>query len=66
MENKLVLGYWAIRGKGERIRLLMEYLGMPYEQEFFDEDNADKYFKERKPQLKLKNPAINLPFLLDG
>jgi len=30
MENKVILGYWAIRGLAERIRQLLEYLAIPY------------------------------------
>ena len=33
--SKLVLGYWPIRGLAERIRLLLEYFGLPYEQVFY-------------------------------
>lgn len=32
MENKVVLGYWNIRGLSERIRQLIEYCGIPYDQ----------------------------------
>jgi glutathione S-transferase len=32
MSDKLVLGYWAIRGLGERVRHLLEYTGLPYEE----------------------------------
>jgi glutathione S-transferase len=68
MENsgKLTLGYWFIRGLAERIRLLLEYLGLPYEQEFYFEDNEDQWFKVDKPKLLEKNPAANLPYLIDG
>lgn len=33
MENKLVLGYWDCRGLAEPIRLLLEYLELPYTEE---------------------------------
>lgn len=32
---KVVLGYWAMRGLAERIRHLLEYLGIPYTEEIF-------------------------------
>lgn len=37
MDNsgKLVLGYWPIRGLAERIRLVLEYTGLQYEQVFY-------------------------------
>lgn len=62
----LVLGYWNIRGLGERVRLLLEYLGLKYEQVFYLESDEDKWFKNDKPNLKTKNPAANLPYLIDG
>jgi hypothetical protein len=31
MDIKLVLTYWDIRGLAERIRLILEYLGIEYE-----------------------------------
>lgn len=36
MEGKLILGYWAIRGLSERIRQLMEYLGLSYAEELYE------------------------------
>lgn len=64
--SKLVLGYWPIRGLAERIRLLLEYFGLQYEQVFYLESNEDQWFKEDKPKLLASNPALNLPYLLDG
>jgi len=34
MANRVVLGYWDIRGLAERLRLFLEYIGTPYDQEF--------------------------------
>ena len=31
-EPKIKLGYWAIRGLAERIRHILEYLGIAYSQ----------------------------------
>jgi hypothetical protein len=28
--EKLIFGYWALRGKAHTIRLVMEYLKIPY------------------------------------
>lgn len=61
-----MLGYWQLRGLGEMIRELLEYTKLPYEQIVYPEDNEDKWFKEDKPKLIQKNPAITLPYLLDG
>jgi len=40
--NKVVLGYWAIRGLAERIRLFLEYTGTAYSEVRYD--NRDKWF----------------------
>jgi glutathione S-transferase len=65
-EGKIVLGYWDIRGRAERIRHLLEYTGLPYDQVFYSESKEDQWFKVDKPKLLEKNPAINLPYLIDG
>ena len=66
--GKLILGYWDLRGKGERIRLMLEYLGIEYINRLFkigplpDCDQSD--WLDVKETLKLDFP--NLPFLIDG
>ena len=30
--RKIILGYWNIRGLAERIRMIMEYIKLPYDQ----------------------------------
>ena len=67
METPLVLGYWAIRGLGERIRLLLEYCGLPYvEEKYSGPEGRERWNSEVKPQLVLQNPAATLPYLKDG
>lgn len=69
MEGKLVLGYWNIRGLGERVRQLLEYCGLPYTQIKYDgttEAGRNLWNNEVKPQLLQRNPAANLPYLEDG
>ena len=67
MEGKLVLGYWAIRGLAERIRQLLEYLGFSYSEERYEgAEGRKKWFEVDKPKLSHKNPALTLPFLIDG
>lgn len=58
------LGYWNGAGKGNCIRLLLEYLGLPYEETRYDYQNSDKWFKEDSQKLGLDFP--NLPYLIDG
>ena len=66
MDNKVTLGYWAIRGLSERIRMVLEFVGLEYNQKLFTASNRDEWFNETKPKLIEKNPAITLPYLLDG
>ena len=48
-ERKVVtLGYWKIRGLAERIRMLMEYLEVPYTQDIYTADNRPQWFEHRK------------------
>jgi hypothetical protein len=35
MSQPVTLGYWNIRGLAERIRLVLEYLQIPYNQVIF-------------------------------
>lgn len=62
MEGKLVLVYWDIRGLAERIRLLLEYLGLPYEDRRLTDRN--EWMNVIKPSIN--DPFINLPYLQDG
>ena len=65
-ENKMTFCYWNIRGLGARIRLLLEYLGLPYEEKFYTHEIRPKWFEEEKLELIKKNPAITLPYIMDG
>ena len=67
MEGSVKLGYWAIRGLSERLRLLLEYCGVAYTQEIYEgPDGRERWFNTDKPKLIEKNPAITLPYLIDG
>jgi len=62
-----VLGYWAIRGLAERIRQLLEYLGFSYTEERYEgAEGRARWFEQDKPKLSDKNPALTLPYLIDG
>lgn len=67
-DNKggVVLGYWKIRGLAEKIRMVLEYVGIPYTENKYNADNENKWFSEEKPEYIKKNPAANLPYLIDG
>lgn len=68
MEQPTVtLGYWETRGLAERLRHLLEHLGIPYtEVKYAGNEGRKKWFDEVKPQLLEKNPAVTLPYLIDG
>ena len=57
-----MLSYWDIRGLAERIRLILEYLGTPYEDKRITD--RDEWFNKIKPSVN--DPFINLPYLTDG
>ena len=61
-------GYWDTRGKGEPIRLMMEYLGVSYREKRYTFGDAPEFskgdFTSVKNQLGIKFP--NLPYLIDG
>ena len=63
-ENKVTLGYWAIRGLAERLRQLAEYCGVPYEEVRYSDPNI--WFGQDKPKYIGSNAALTLPYLLDG
>jgi len=59
--SKVVLGYWNIRGFSEPIRMLLEYLDIPY---------VEEKYKEIEEWLPKKQSGVmqfpNLPYLIDG
>ena len=61
-ETKLVLAYWGVRGLGQPIRNLLEYLQLAYvDKKYVD---RDEWFLKDKANLKTNFP--NLPYLIDG
>lgn len=48
MEDKITLGYWKIRGLGARVRLILEYVGLKYEEVYYTHENKDKWWVEEK------------------
>ena len=50
----------------ERIRHLLEYCKVPYTEKKYTPDTANQWFNEDKPKLMEKNPAMTLPYLIDG
>lgn len=72
---RLLLGYWAIRGLGQPIRLLLEHVGLPYAEKRYHIQLAEAATAEapakwdrsewysEKHDLGLAFP--NLPYLVD-
>jgi len=57
-----VLGYWAIRGRAQPIRLLLAYTETTYEDNRYTD--SSKWFADDKINLGLDVP--NLPYYIDG
>lgn len=49
MTESVTLGYWNIRGLAERIRLVLEYLQIKYNQTIFTPETEDEWFSKVKP-----------------
>jgi glutathione S-transferase len=70
--SPVTVGYWSIRGLGAPLRMMAMYAGCPLNAVNYDcrikegggYDGSD-WFND-KPELKAKNPFINLPYIQDG
>ncbi|KAM3146667.1 hypothetical protein pb186bvf_001197 [Paramecium bursaria] len=64
-DQKLVLGYWGIRGIAQPVRFLLEYTGLPYEDKkymkFEDWFQGDMISEPQK-----NHNLVNLPYIKDG
>lgn len=58
--TKIILGNWALRGRGHVIRLLMEHLKIPYEERIYK--TPQSWYDD---PLSRSNPNIELPYLID-
>ena len=67
-ESSYTLGYWNIRGLGEVVRLLLEYLEQKYEQKSYELTDGPEFSRQQwldeKFNIGLDFP--NLPYLKDG
>mmetsp|Transcript_92093 Transcript_92093/g.260188 ORF Transcript_92093/g.260188 Transcript_92093/m.260188 type:complete len:243 (+) Transcript_92093:104-832(+) len=62
--GKIEMGYWAIRGLGAPLRMMLEYTGADYTD--FQVREPGEWFGSKKEAVKAKNPLANLPYILDG
>ena len=62
MESEvLLLGTWELRGKGHILRMVMEYLHIPYEMKSYS--SPESFLVEER---EMAHMAINLPYIKDG
>ena len=68
MTRPVELGYWNVRGRGEKLRHLLEYCGVEYTQVVYQLSKKDleRWVHVDKPKLIGQNPAVTLPYLIDG
>lgn len=66
--GKLVLGYWAIRGLGEPIRMTLQYRKVPYEEKSYVQGEGPEFSRENwlKEKYTLGLDFPNIPYLVDG
>jgi len=59
-EEKIEFGYWTYRGRGQALRFLLEFTGLPYEDKRYNNDNNDWW--DAKKTIELDFP--NLPYII--
>jgi glutathione S-transferase len=68
MTDQLILGYWAIRGLAQSIRLVLHYTKTPFINKTYEQGDAPDYSRaewlSEKETLGLDFP--NLPYLIDN
>ena len=62
MAQKIVFGYWYVRGVGQIGRLLLAYTGADWEDVKYN--TKPEWFQKAKGEVPLDFP--NLPYLIDG
>ena len=58
----IILGYWGIRGHVHQIRILLSYVGVPFEDKTYD--TKESWFDKDKKTLGL--PFPNIPYIIEG
>lgn len=62
MGDRVILGYWKMRGLGQHLRLLLAYTGLEFEEVQYE--SKEKWVNGDKVALGLE--FANLPYLIDG
>jgi glutathione S-transferase len=60
--DKVIVGYWGIRGNAGPIRSLLAYCGISFKNKLYSD--PEEWFHKDKQTLGFKYP--NLPYLIDG
>lgn len=61
MNNKIILGYWPVKGIAQVPRYLLEYTGLSYVDKFY---TSDEEWAQTKQSGEFDFP--NLPYIIDG
>lgn len=68
--DKLLLGYWDIRGFAQHIRFLLEYTGANWEEKLYHQEGREAVPPFTSDWVKVKHSLDldfpNLPYLIDG
>ena len=65
-DEQITIVDWAIRGPVEVVRLVLQYILIPYKQRKYVYKTKDQWFKDDRPNLRKKHPEIELPYIEDG
>jgi glutathione S-transferase len=58
----ITFGYWGIRGRGQVTRLVLAYLGLPWQEKSYN--SHEDWFANDRQSLGFNFP--NLPYIIDG
>eukprot|EP01017_Pseudomicrothorax_dubius_P026775 TRINITY_DN3019_c0_g1_i4.p1 TRINITY_DN3019_c0_g1~~TRINITY_DN3019_c0_g1_i4.p1 ORF type:complete len:244 (-),score=65.54 TRINITY_DN3019_c0_g1_i4:340-1023(-) len=62
-EAPIVLVYWPVRARGEHLKLLLEYLGLPYTTKYYQNGAWEAWMADKA---KLNCDYPNVPHIIDG
>lgn len=70
-KTPITVGYWSIRGLAAPLRMMVMYANHPLNNVMYDLTETEGQYDgsawfSKKPELKVQNPLINLPYVIDG